>query len=291
MVTTIAFAQGTSAIETNNTKDWLAIEVTEPGEKICDAEDWLCIEGCGRYAKPDEESREDDSNETIEKDECYPWKAIDFEDKDNLLHIGYFMRQPKAAVAIIAFVSASMNKNRVKDVFVYKNLSFGLDPRAEEYYVAILQVHNATGFSRSEYPPNGLTIEQAKEIFYIDSDQQAMFWLEKERNINTGRLYYYILLGIYHSWLHSEDAGSAIAIIKDAESNANSIIKIDPLAYQLATVAYFHGTEAVKEGQELPTDELEQVEIILEKAKADKSETLPTPSPTPRHKYNYWENK
>ncbi len=253
----VAFTQGTNAAEVNDTEDWLVIRPIESGEKICD-----------------------------------------FEDKNNLLHIGYFIREPKAAVAVIAFVRMAINKERVKDVFVFQNVSFGLDETAEQYYTAILQVRNQTGFSKGQYPPSGLTIEQAKEIFYIDTNKDARDWLIGKNNWEIGRLYYYILLGIYHSWLHPEDAGSAIKIIKNAGKNTSeSIIKIDRVAYQLATIAYFHNRTIVDQcilyNEDLPTEEIKQVEIILERAKTDKSEILdptPAPSPTPRHKYDYWKN-
>jgi hypothetical protein len=287
LVMAVAFAQEINATEENDIEDWLIIE---PEEKICDVgfEDWLCISGCNSacaYAEENNETLEQNDNVTKEG-EYYPWKASDFEDKDNLLHIDYFMREPLAATAVIAFVRMAISKERVKDVLVYKNLSFGLDETAEQYYAAILQVHNETGFDQSEYPPSGLTIEQTKEIFYIDTDEKARSWLSKQHNWKIGRLYYYILLGTYHnhSWLHPEDAGSAIAIMKDAES----IIKIDRAAYQLATLAYFHGIEVVYEEQDLPTDELEEVERILEKAKVDESETLPMP--TPARRFDYWKN-
>jgi len=286
----IAIVEVVSATDANDTADWLTIE---PEEKKCvDFEDdWLWISGCNpceQYAKEDNETLYNMTDE----DEYDEFKSRDWEDPGNALHIDYFMRQPKAAVTVIAFVSASMNKDLVKDVFVYKNVSFGLDTKAEKYYQAILMVHNETGFSRSEYPPCGLTLEQAKEIFYIDTDKEARDWLGEQYNWEIGRLYYYILLGTYHSWLHPEDAGSAIAVMKDAERNTSeSIIEIDRVAYQLATIAYFHNRTIVDQcilyNEDLPTDEIKQVEIILEKA----NEPLPIPEPTPRYKYDYWENK
>jgi hypothetical protein len=294
LMAVIAVAGVINVADANDT-EWL---LAESEEKICDVdfEDWLWIPGCNLACNPcageDNETLEQSDNIT-EEDKYYPWKASDFEDKGNLLHIGYFMREPKAAVAVIAFVKTAINKERVKDVLVYHNVSFGLDTKAEQYYQAILMVHNETGFSRSEYSPCGLTLEQAKEIFYIDSDKEATYWLSEQHNWGIGRLHYYILLGIYHSWLHPEDAGSAIQVIRDAKENTSNI-EIDSVVYQLATIAYFHNRELVDEcilnNEDLPTDELEQVEIILKKAKTDESGILPTPSPTPRHKYDYWEN-
>jgi hypothetical protein len=296
LIAVIAVVGVINVADANDT-EWL---LAESEEKICDVdfEDWLWIPGCNLACNPcageDNETLEQSDNIT-EEDKYYPWKASDFEDKGNLLHIGYFMREPKAAVAVIAFVKTAINKERVKDVLVYHNVSFGLDETAEQYYAAILQVHNETGFSENEHEPCGLTVEQAKEIFYIDTDEEATYWLSEQHNWKIGRLYYYILLGIYHSWLYPEDAGSAIAIIRDAEtSNATeSIIKIDRIAYQLAAIAYFHNRTVIERcilyNEDLPTDELEQVErILLEKA--DESEILdPTPTP-PRRKFNYWQN-
>ena len=99
------------------------------------------------------------------------------------------------------------------------------------------------------------------------------------------------MLGTYHSWLHPEDAGSAIAVMKNAKENRSSM-EIDPVAYQLATVAYFYNKELVDQcilnNDDLPTDELKQVEIIL--ARANEPETPPPqPMPLPRRRYNYWQ--
>ena len=97
------------------------------------------------------------ANDTIDEDRCIDiGSRIRFIDKD--MRIDYFMKQPFAAVAIIAFVN-KIERKLAKDVFACKNISFGLDPRAEEYYAAILRVHNETGFNRNEYPPCGLAIE------------------------------------------------------------------------------------------------------------------------------------
>jgi hypothetical protein len=228
-----------------------------------------------------------DTNDT-EEDDYYPWKASDFEDKGNFIHIDYFMNNPRAAVAIIAFVKRS--KELAKHVFVFQNVSFGLDAKAEKYYQAILAVHNKTGFNEDEYPPSGLTLPQAKEIFYIDRDEQALFCLSEENNNLTGRLLYYTLLGIYHKRLCPKDAGSAIAVMKDAEGNTSNIT-IHKSAYHLATIAYFHGRERVDqciaENEDLPIDELKQIEMMF--AIANEPEPLPpSPTPAPRRRYDYW---
>jgi hypothetical protein len=287
--TAISIVDANYIEDTNDTnEDWLVIE---PEEKICNvsSEDWLWIPGC-EYAC---EQYTEENNETLynvtDEEEYDEFKPRYWDDPGNVLHIGYFMREPKAAFVVIALVKKRISRDRVKDVFFGKNISFGLDERAEQYYAAILQAHNETGFSEDEYPPSGLTVEQIKEIFYIETNEQAISWLSGEHNNLIGRLYYYILLGIYHSWLYPEDAGSAIAAEKDAGSNTS--IKIDRVAYQLAAIAYFHNRttadQCIENCEDLPTDELKKVEMIL--AIADEPEPTPTPSPTPRRRYDYWQ--
>ena len=205
------------------------------------------------------------ANDTIDEDRCIDiGDRVRFIDRDT--RIDYFMEQPFAAVAIIAFVN-NIERELAKNVFACKNISFGLDPRAEEYYAAILQVRDERVFRGNGHPPSWLTVEQAKEIFYIETDERALFWLAKERNNKTGRLYYYFLLGTYQNWLHPEDAGSAIAVMKNAGMNG---MEIEPVVYQLATAAYFHSRAKVDQcilgNDDLPTDELKEVEIILERA-------------------------
>jgi hypothetical protein len=230
-----------------------------------------------------------------DEEEYDEFKPRYWDDPGNVLHIGYFMREPKAAFAVIALVNKRISRERVKDVFFGKNISFGLDETAEQYYAAILQVRNQAGFSKGQYPPSGLTIEQAKKVFYIDTNELALFWLSEENNNLVGRLHYYTLIGACHNHerLCPEDAGSAIAVMKSEEGNTSeSIIKINRFAYQLAVIAYFYDMELVDQCisnyDDLPTDELEQVEIIFERA--NKPEPLPpSPTPTPRRRYDYWQ--
>ena len=168
----------------------------------------------------------------------------------DILH--YLMRHPFVAVAVIAFLTVG-SAGFGLTVFAYSETDFGTDAMAEEYYDAILTVHNETGFSRSEYAPSGLTLEETKEIICINTDEEARFWLSEERNRLTGRLYYYILLGWYQSMLGSGDSGSCLPdgryhiteILED-----KSIVKLDGSVgnfsvYDLATIAYFHGTDVV----------------------------------------------
>ena len=199
--------------------------------------------------------------------------------------VHYLRRHPLAAVAVTAFLivgSAGFGLT----AFAYNDVDFGTDETAEEYYVAILQVHDEIGFSRSEYPPCGLTVAEVKEIVCIDTDEEAMFWLAEERNNLTGRLYYYVLLGRYQSMLSHEDSicGSSctpdnryyvMELIKDP-----SIVKLDGRiyglsVYDLATVAYFNGVEGVDEylrdqlNYPLVTrDELNRVKEVLEERAA-----------------------
>ena len=200
----------------------------------------------------------------------------------DILH--YFMRHPFAAVAVIAFLTVG-SAGFGMTVFAYNDVDFGTDATAEEYYQAILTAHNETGFSRSEYPPCGLNIEQAKEIFCINTDQEAMFWLSEENNNLTGRLYYYILLGWYQSMLTPGD-GECESCLPDNRYYITellkdpSIVKLDATicnmtVYDLATVAYFHGTEVVDKFVKdcpkigiLPKDELNRVQELLAAAEA-----------------------
>jgi len=189
------------------------------------------------------------------------------------------MRNPLAVVIVIAFLtvgSAGLDGFGMT-VFAFDETEFGTDELAENYYQAILVVHNETGFSRSEYPPCGLTVEEAKKIICINKDEEAMFWLDEERNNHTGRLYYYILLGQYQAMLNPIDESCLpdnryhiSEILQDP-----SIVKLDATingfsVYDLATVAYFHGTKVVDafirdwpEGT-LPTEELDRVKALLQ---------------------------
>lgn len=194
----------------------------------------------------------------------------------------YFMRHPFAAVAVIAFLTVA-SAGFGMTVFAYNDVDFGTNATAEQYYQAILVVHNETGFNESEYAPCGLTVKQAKEIFCINTDEEARFWLSEERNNLTGRLYFYILLGWYQSMLSSGDSRSG-SCLPDGRYHITeilgdpSIVKLDGTingfsVYDLATVAYFHGTEVVDqyitdwpEGKPLPSDELDRVKELLAEA-------------------------
>ena len=191
----------------------------------------------------------------------------------------YAIRHPVVTIVVIAFLmvgSAGLDGFGMT-VFAYNEVDFGTDAMAEEYYRAILIAHNETGFTRSEYAPSGLTIAEAKEIICINTDEEAMFWLAEERNNHTGRLYYYILLGRYQNMLYPADKSCLpdnryhiTEILEDP-----SIVKLDATidgfsVYDLATVAYFHGTEVVDafvrdwpEGT-LPTTELDKVKALLQ---------------------------
>ena len=203
----------------------------------------------------------------------------------DVLH--YLMRHPFAAVAAIAFLTVASAGFGIT-VFAYNDVDFGTDELAEQYYQAILVVHNETGFNDSEYAPSGLTVEQAKEIICINTDDEAKFWLAEERNNLTGRLYYYILLGWYQAMLSSGDdrCGSCLPdgryyiteILEDP-----SIVKLDATicnmtVYDLATIAYFYNTTIVDEFvkaedcsmvSQLPTDELNRVLELLAEAEAE----------------------
>ena len=78
--------------------------------------------------------------------------------------------------------------------------------------------------------------------------------------------------------------------MKDARENTNSM-EINRFAYKLATIAYFHNREIVDQcilyNEDLPTDELEQVEMILERANEPEHVVEPEPEPMPRRRFDY----
>nr|CBH36807.1 hypothetical protein BSM_02840 [uncultured archaeon] len=205
----------------------------------------------------------------------------------DVLHYG--IRHPVFAVVTIALL---MVPSVSVECFICNEIDLGTDERAEQYYQAILQVHQAVGFNESEYAPSGLTVAQAKEIPCIDTDAEAKCWLSSECsecidpnecnectecfeciecnecNKDLGRLYYYILLATYHRWLHPEDAHFKVLDIID-DPVIIKTVQLDEEAYELATVAYFHNRSIVNayllgEGS-LPSEELDKVKVLLQK--------------------------
>ncbi len=180
--------------------------------------------------------------------------------------IHYGLRHPILAIATIALL---MFSGAQADYFICNEIDLGTDERAEQYYTAILQAHSEIGFGEDEYKPNGLTIPQIKEIICTDSDEEALYWLN-EHNFGIGRLYYYTLLATYHNWLHPEDRHFTAAQIQKNPDIIKSV-QIDPRAYELATVAYFHNREVVNDyllgNGDLPTVELDRVKELLAESK------------------------
>lgn len=178
--------------------------------------------------------------------------------------IHYAIRHPVVAIVVIALLLfPSVNIS----YFICNDVPLGTDERAEQYYSAILKVHQEVGFNQDEYAPSGLTAVQAKEIPCIDSDEQVEYWLSSEHNEGIGRLYYYMLLATYHRWFHPEDAQYKEQDIIDNPEIVKTI-QLNESAYELATVAYFHNRTIVnsyllKETDALPTEELDRVKALL----------------------------
>ncbi|MCK4473699.1 hypothetical protein KAU40_00295 [Candidatus Parcubacteria bacterium] len=181
----------------------------------------------------------------------------------DLIH--YLIRHPVFAIVVICLIVFPIGGI---EYFICNDVNLGTDEKAEQYYEAILQVHQDIGFNENEYPPSGLTLEQAKEIPCINNDTDAEYWLSEEYNKDIGRVYYYILLAIYHRWLHPEDANhTAMEILNNPEIIGN--FTLDNRSYNYATVAYFHNRSVVNAhlltNSTLPTDELERVKALLPK--------------------------
>ena len=180
----------------------------------------------------------------------------------DLIHYG--IQHPMFAIVTVALVAFG---GTGVDFYICDEIDLGTDARAEQYYAAILTVHNKIGFTADEYPQPGLTLVQVKEIMCNNTEEEAKMFLEDDA-WGTGRLYYYYLVATYHRWLHPEDAHFKVQEIID-DPEIIKTVQLDEEAYELATVAYFHSRDIVNayllgEGT-LPTEELDKVKELLQK--------------------------